>query len=138
MTCVANKKESRNSFLADNATTPSLALLAIGCRDLAAASPSMMPIPWSMSWNSVPHEHACSRCCFEDLVNAFNFECRALFVGASANCVGHAFALLSSYPRRRIARRFRQWVIWPQICFASNEDDGNCWSADASNFFYPL
>jgi hypothetical protein len=90
-------------------------------------------------WDTISHQHTCSRGSLKDFVYSFNFQCRTFLVSACTNNLRYSFSLLTSDPRRaRVIWRRTIRRIWAKIGFAPDKDDGDGWATNGTHFFYPL
>jgi len=98
---------SPHTFSTDNTTAPAFALFFVLSRSFpATSSPMVFPTIRGLTvvGYTIPHEHASSRGSFKDIIDAFDFQSRALFVCSGANCVGNSFPSFTSNPRTRVIR----------------------------------
>ena len=92
-----------HTFSANNTTAPVFTLFPLS-RSSPATSSFMVSRGLTVAGYTVPHEHASSRGSFKDIINAFDFQSRTLFVCSGTNCVGHSFPSFPSNPRTRVIR----------------------------------
>lgn len=89
----------------------------------------------STSWDSVPHQHASTCGCLEDIIHTLNFERGAFLVRAGTNHLGYSLPLFTSDPAVRVAGLK---ICGPKIGFAPYEDNGDRGATDRADFLYPL
>jgi hypothetical protein len=94
-----------HTFSTNNTTAPAFILFLVLSRSFPATFSFMVSVRGlTVAGYTVSHEHASSRGSFEDIINAFDFQSRALFVCSGTNCVGHSFPSFPSNPRTRVIR----------------------------------
>lgn len=80
------------------------------------------------------HQHACSSCGLEDVINALNLKCRTFLVRARTDRLRDSLRLCPRDVSVNI------WIIdrWTQVCFTAHKKYGDGWTTDGPHFFDPL